>query len=93
LSTASAGRSSYACCGDSADHNISSLELAPAYEKAKLDQEKAAEAANANHAKKRSMLTEAKHFKEQTAEVKQWEQLRDNKVGSADLFATDLPRI
>ena len=57
-----------------------SLELAPAYDAAKLAQEKAAEAANANHAKKRGMLTEAKHYKEQTAEVKQWEKLRDAKV-------------
>lgn len=60
--------------------DISSLELAPQYEAAKLAQEKAAEAANANHAKKRSMLTEVKHFKDQKAEVDQWEQLRAAKV-------------
>lgn len=57
-----------------------SLDLAPAYEAAKLAQEKASESANANHAKKRSMLTEAKHFKEQTAEIKQWEKLMSSKV-------------
>lgn len=59
--------------------DIRSAELADDYEAAKVEQEKASEAANANHAKKRSMLTEAKHFKEQTAEVKQWEKLMSSK--------------
>lgn len=60
--------------------DFSSLELAPAYDAANLAQSKAAEIANANSAAKRSMLTEAKHFKEQTAEVKQWEKLLATKV-------------
>lgn len=60
-----------------------SLELAPAYDAANLAQSKAAEIANSNSAAKRSMLTEAKHFKEQTAEVKQWEKLLAAKVGGA----------
>lgn len=59
--------------------DTSSADYADAYEGAKLQQEKASEAANTNHAKKRGMLTEAKHFKEQTAEVKQWEKLMDSK--------------
>ncbi|KAL1406860.1 Structural maintenance of chromosomes protein 1 [Vanrija albida] len=63
------------------DRISGSLELAPEYEAAKLAQEKASEEANSNHAKKRGMLTEAKHFKEQTAEVKHWEKLRDEKDG------------
>ncbi|GMK58711.1 hypothetical protein CspeluHIS016_0601530 [Cutaneotrichosporon spelunceum] len=61
------------------DRISGSADYAEAYEDAKLQQEKASEAANANHAKKRSMLTEAKHFKEQTAEVKQWEKLMSSK--------------
>ncbi|BEJ14460.1 hypothetical protein CspHIS471_0402270 [Cutaneotrichosporon sp. HIS471] len=61
------------------DRISGSADYADAYEDAKLQQEKASEAANANHAKKRSMLTEAKHFKEQTAEVKQWEKLMSSK--------------
>lgn len=61
-----------------------SLELAPAYEAAKAAQEKATEASTANYAKKRSMLTEVRHFKEQREEIKQWEKLCDDKV-SLDL--------
>jgi structural maintenance of chromosome 1 len=67
----------------------SSLELAPAYEAAKLAQEKATEAANANQAKRRAMQTEVNHFKEQTAEVKQWEKLSKNKVGGVKVYHAD----
>lgn len=59
---------------------ISSLDLAPFYEAAKAAQEKATEASSTNYAKKRSMLTEAKHFREQQEEIKQWERLNDSKV-------------
>lgn len=59
---------------------ISSLDLAPSYEAAKAAQEKATEASSTNYAKKRSMLTEAKHFREQQEEIKQWERLNDSKV-------------
>ncbi|KAL7424073.1 Structural maintenance of chromosomes protein 1 [Cryptotrichosporon argae] len=58
------------------DRISGSAELANDYDAAKLAQEKASETSNANHQKKRSMLTEAKHFKEQTAEIQQWEKLR-----------------
>lgn len=58
----------------------SSLDYAPAYEAAKAAQERATEASTSNYAKKRSMLTEAKHFREQREEVRQWESLRDSKV-------------
>jgi structural maintenance of chromosome 1 len=61
----------------------SSLELAPAYNAAKAAQEKATEASTSNYTKKRGMLTEVKHFKEQKEEVKQWERLRDEKVSDA----------
>lgn len=59
---------------------ISSLDLAPSYEAAKAAQEKATEASSMNYARKRSMLTEAKHFREQQEEIKQWERLNDSKV-------------
>lgn len=54
--------------------------MAPAYEAAKAEQDKATEASTANYAKKRSMLTEVKHFKEQRDEVRQWEKLQDARV-------------
>lgn len=57
-----------------------SLDLAPQYEIAKAAQEKAAEASNANFAKKRGMVAEVRHFEEQKAEYRQWERLRDAKV-------------
>lgn len=57
-----------------------SLDLAPQYEIAKAAQEKAAEASNANFARKRGMVAEVRHFEEQKAEYRQWERLRDAKV-------------
>lgn len=59
----------------------SSADLAHDYELAKTQLEKAAEASNMGYAKKRSMLSEVKHFKEQEEEVKMWEKLNRNKVG------------
>ncbi|WWC69419.1 uncharacterized protein I206_103358 [Kwoniella pini CBS 10737] len=61
------------------DRISGSLDLAPAYEAAKASQEKATEASTANYAKKRSIITEVKHFKEQKDEIMQWEKLRDAK--------------
>ncbi|OWZ56956.1 cohesin complex subunit psm1 [Cryptococcus neoformans 125.91] len=61
------------------DRISGSLDLAPSYEAAKAAQEKATEASSTNYAKKRSMLTEAKHFREQQEEIKQWERLNDSK--------------
>ncbi|EIW69438.1 hypothetical protein TREMEDRAFT_62305 [Tremella mesenterica DSM 1558] len=58
---------------------LGSLDLAPAYEASKAAQEKATDASTANYAKKRTMLTEVRHFKEQREEIKQWEKLRDEK--------------
>jgi len=60
----------------------SSLDLAPAYNAAKAAQDKASETSQSNYAKKKSMLTEVKHFKEQRDEIKQWERLNDDKVSS-----------
>jgi structural maintenance of chromosome 1 len=57
-----------------------SLDLAPQYDAAKAAQDKATEASTANYAKKRGMLNDAKHFKEQRDEVRQWERMRDAKV-------------
>jgi structural maintenance of chromosome 1 len=57
------------------------MDLALEYNKAKEEQDRAAEAANANNAKKRSMITERKHFEVQTAEIRQWQALCDEKVG------------
>ncbi|WVQ89045.1 hypothetical protein IAS59_002792 [Cryptococcus gattii] len=61
------------------DRISGSLDLAPSYEAAKAAQEKATEASSMNYARKRSMLTEAKHFREQQEEIKQWESLNDSK--------------
>ncbi|KIR38118.1 cohesin complex subunit psm1 [Cryptococcus deuterogattii 99/473] len=61
------------------DRISGSLDLAPSYEAAKAAQEKATEASSMNYARKRSMLTEAKHFREQQEEIKQWERLNDSK--------------
>ncbi|OCF71781.1 cohesin complex subunit psm1 [Kwoniella mangroviensis CBS 8886] len=61
------------------DRISGSLDLAPAYEAAKAAQDKATEASTANYAKKRSIITEVKHFKEQKEEIMQWEKLRDAK--------------
>ena len=63
-----------------------SLDLSPAYEEAKTSQDKATEASNATYAKKRGMLTEVKHFKEQRDEIRQWERLRDAKVSASSLL-------
>ncbi|WWC61082.1 uncharacterized protein I303_103660 [Kwoniella dejecticola CBS 10117] len=59
------------------DRISGSLDLASAYEAAKASQEKATEASTANYAKKRSIITEVKHFKEQKEEIMQWEKLKD----------------
>ncbi|KAK4689768.1 structural maintenance of chromosome 1, partial [Tremellales sp. Uapishka_1] len=61
------------------DVRHSSLDLAPAYIKAKEAQEKATEASTSNYTKKREMMTEAKHFKEQRDEIRQWEELKNQK--------------
>jgi len=58
----------------------SSLDLAPQYEAAKLAQDKATEASNANFAKKRGMVAEVRHFEEQKSEYRQWEKLRNATV-------------
>jgi structural maintenance of chromosome 1 len=58
----------------------SSLDLAQQYDAAKLAQEKAAEASNANFAKKRGMVAEVRHFEDQRTEYRQWEKLRNAKV-------------
>ncbi len=68
-----------------ADRSNRSFELAAAYEEAKASQEKATEASTANYSKKRSMAVEVKHFREQRDEIRQWEKLRDAKVGSPPL--------
>ena len=67
----------------SADH-------AAEYEKAKEDLDKATEASTSNYAKKRSMLTEAKLFREQKAEVKQWERLERQKASSRERLRSTL---
>jgi structural maintenance of chromosome 1 len=59
----------------------SSFDLATAYEAARAAQDKATEASTSNYAKKRGILSEVKLFKEQKEEVRQWEGLRDSKVG------------
>ncbi|WVN85323.1 uncharacterized protein L203_100468 [Cryptococcus depauperatus CBS 7841] len=61
------------------DRVSGSLDLAPAYEAAKAIQEKATEASTSNYSKKRSMLTEVRHFREQQEEIRQWEKLNDAK--------------
>ncbi|ODN84648.1 hypothetical protein L202_00553 [Cryptococcus amylolentus CBS 6039] len=61
------------------DRISGSLDLAPAYEAAKSAQEKATEASTSHYSKKRSMLTEVKHFREQQEEVRQWDKLNDSK--------------
>jgi structural maintenance of chromosome 1 len=58
----------------------SSLDLAPQYELAKTAQEKATEASTANYAKKRGMLNDVRHLKEQRDEVRQWERMREAKA-------------
>ena len=58
----------------------SSLDLAVMYEEAKAAQDKATDASQANYTKKRSMLTEVRHFKEQRDEVRQWEKLQNAKA-------------
>lgn len=58
----------------------SSLDLAQQYDAAKLAQDKAAEASNANFAKKRGMVAEVRHFEDQKQEYRQWEKLRNAKV-------------
>lgn len=60
-----------------------SADLAAQYEQAKADLEKASEASTSGYAKKRSMLSEVKHFKEQQEEVKQWERMNREKVSAA----------
>jgi structural maintenance of chromosome 1 len=59
---------------------LSSLDLAPQYEAAKLAQDKATDASNANFAKKRGMVAEVRHFEEQKSEYRQWEKLRNATV-------------
>jgi structural maintenance of chromosome 1 len=59
---------------------LSSLDLAPQYEAAKLAQDKATDASNANFAKKRGMAAEVRHFEEQKSEYRQWEKLRNATV-------------
>jgi structural maintenance of chromosome 1 len=59
---------------------FSSLDLAPQYEAAKLAQDKATDASNANFAKKRGMVAEVRHFEEQKTEYRQWEKLRNATV-------------
>ncbi|WVF72212.1 hypothetical protein IAT40_007024 [Kwoniella sp. CBS 6097] len=61
------------------DRVSGSLDLAPAYEAAKAAQDKATEASTANYSRKRSMITEVKHFKEQKEEIEQWEKMKDSK--------------
>ncbi|ORY27190.1 hypothetical protein BCR39DRAFT_538898 [Naematelia encephala] len=61
------------------DRISGSLDYAQAYEAAKAEQDKATEASTTNYAKKRGMLSEVKHFKEQRDEVRQWERLRDSR--------------
>ena len=51
-----------------------------AYDKAKEELDKATDASTSNYAKKRSMASEVKHFREQKEEVKQWEKLNREKV-------------
>lgn len=58
----------------------SSADLAAAYDKAKEELDKATDASTSNYAKKRSMASEVKHFREQKEEVKQWEKLNREKV-------------
>nr|XP_019042266.1 cohesin complex subunit psm1 [Kwoniella bestiolae CBS 10118]OCF21196.1 cohesin complex subunit psm1 [Kwoniella bestiolae CBS 10118] len=69
------------------DRISGSLDLAPAYEAAKAAQDKATEASTANYAKKRSIITEVKHFKEQKEEILQWEKLRDAKDALVQRYA------
>jgi structural maintenance of chromosome 1 len=57
-----------------------SLDLAADYDAAKIEQDKATEAANANYAKKKGMVNEVKHFKEQKEEINRWERMEDEKV-------------
>ena len=57
-----------------------SLDLASAYGVAKEALEKATEASTANYAKKKSMSTEVKQFKEQKEEIKLWEKMQSEKV-------------
>jgi structural maintenance of chromosome 1 len=54
--------------------------LSQQYEAAKLAQDKATEASNANFAKKRGMVAEVRHFEEQKSEYRQWEKLRNAAV-------------
>jgi len=63
---------------------LSSLDLAPQYEAAKLAQDKATDASNANFAKKRGMVAEVRHFEEQKSEYRQWEKLRNATVSYID---------
>lgn len=71
---------SYCVVGERTQY--SSADLASAYEKAKEDLDKATDASTSNYAKKRSMASEVKHFREQRDEVKQWERLNREKVQS-----------
>lgn len=65
---------------DSAD--TSSADLASAYDKAKDDLDRTADTFTSNYAKKRTMASEVKHFREQREEVKQWERLNRDKVSA-----------
>ena len=68
---------------DKLEHKLTSrsLDLASAYQNAKDAQDKATEASTANYAKKKSMITEVKQFKEQREEIKMWEKMQSEKVG------------
>ncbi|KAK8869753.1 hypothetical protein IAR55_000321 [Kwoniella newhampshirensis] len=61
------------------DRISGSADHAAQYEAAKAAQDKATEASTSNYSKKRSMLTEVKHFREQQDEIRQWEKIRDAK--------------
>ncbi|WWD15974.1 hypothetical protein CI109_100398 [Kwoniella shandongensis] len=61
------------------DRISSSADYAAQYEAAKAAQDRATEASTSNYSKKRSMLTEVKHFREQQDEIRQWEKIRDAK--------------
>jgi len=68
----------------------SSLDLSQQYEAAKLAQDKATEASNANFAKKRGMVAEVRHFEEQKSEYRQWEKLRNATVSSCLLINKEI---
>ncbi|ORX39922.1 putative cohesin complex subunit and chromosome segregation protein [Kockovaella imperatae] len=59
------------------DRISGSLDYEKDYELARVEQLKAADASSANYSRKRTLITEAKHFKEQKEDLQQWERLQN----------------